>query len=93
MPSIPTDEAPAAQLRDGLLLAGVALAVFREALAAVAGEHFDLLIADITLSDGDGCELLVRPAAPSRHSARSRWRVTTARKSWRSAAPPGSRSS
>ena len=31
-----------------------------EALAAVAGEHFDLLIVDITLPDGDGCELLVR---------------------------------
>ena len=31
-----------------------------EALAAATREHFDLLIADITLPDGDGCELLVR---------------------------------
>jgi two-component system CheB/CheR fusion protein len=31
-----------------------------EALAAAAKERFDLLIADVTLPDGDGCELLIR---------------------------------
>ena len=31
-----------------------------EALAVAAQERFDLLITDMTLPDGDGCELLIR---------------------------------
>jgi len=31
-----------------------------EALAAAAREQFDLLIADVTLPDGNGCELLIQ---------------------------------
>jgi len=32
----------------------------KEALAAAANERFDLLISDVTLPDGNGCDLLIQ---------------------------------
>jgi len=43
---------------------GVGVATMQEALLVLTASHFDVLVTDVLLPDGDGIDLLNRPYAP-----------------------------
>ena len=75
------DRALREALADTLLLAGHgfrAVASAEEALEAVAGESFSLVISDVNMPGMDGHQLLgrLRWVALGRQTARDRWRLS-----------------